>query len=82
MTYYKGDQLTLLRDPNYQRIIDTIDLHLDGLYLENHQTHLKAIADAITETAETFGPDVANDLIIEFELEQHGWYVPSVDEDI
>lgn len=65
------NQVELLTNPDYQAILATIDKEVDYVGIAEH-SH-KIIGYALREAAEKFGVDVANDLIVEFELEALGW---------
>lgn len=61
----------LLTNPVYQEILATIDKEVDYVGYAEH-SH-KIIGYALRQAADEFGVDVANDLIVEFELEALGW---------
>ena len=61
----------LINDPNYVRIVATIDKEVDYVDLKPFSHNI--IGLALGEAADKFGNEVANDLIEEFELEAKGW---------
>lgn len=69
----------MLRNPDYQRILATIDKEVDyvGEKLYSHNI----IAMCLLEASEKFGKGVANDLIEEFNLEDLGWEKVNLEEE-
>ena len=61
----------LLIDPEYQKILATIDKEVDYVGFKPYSHNI--ISCALQEAAEKFGYEVANDIIVEFELENLGW---------
>ena len=61
----------LLCNPTYQEILRTIDKEVDYVGLKPYSHNI--IGLALQQAADEFGHDVANDLIVEFELEALGW---------
>lgn len=61
----------LLTDPEYQKILATIDKEVDYVDIKPYSHNI--IGLALQSAAEKFGHEVANDIIEEFELEDLGW---------
>lgn len=61
----------MLRNPDYQRILATIDKEVD--YVGEKAYSHNIIAMCLLEASEKFGHEVANDLIDEFDLVSLGW---------
>ena len=61
----------LLKNEEYQKIVETIDKEVDFIGVRPYSHNI--IGFALAGAAKKFGKEVANDLIDEFNLEDHGW---------
>ncbi len=62
---------TLLCNPKYQKIVATIDKEVDYVDFKPYSHNIVGLA--LQAAVEEFGYEIANDLIVEFELENLGW---------
>lgn len=60
----------LLNNQDYLLIVEIIDNEIDRLHTKHAHDVIKM---ALTEATNTFGIEVVNDIIEEFELEKFGW---------
>jgi hypothetical protein len=65
------NQRDLLCNPEYQKILSTIDKEVD--YVNEKEYSRNIISLSLHECCEKFGYEVTNDIIVEFDLECLGW---------
>lgn len=74
------EKAKMLCDPVYQDILATIDKEVDYIDIKPYSHNI--IGLALKQAADTFGYEVANDLIEEFGLVMHGWQKVDKEDDI